>query len=134
MVARMQGLLLQSFVDGPDCPNISSPVPAWPRLPAHDCRLNFSLPTLVGALPTDLSGFTGGVGGVLWLIREVADTLPGPKPQLGWRAFASPTSEGACTLPTGRSTQLLHFSETQLFLLQAGALLGYLAVQLVATG
>jgi len=60
----------------------------------------------------------------------VLDTLP--MPQVGWQAFASPFGAGTCSL--ARSTQLFYFSDTGLFLVQAGALLGYLVVQLVLAG
>lgn len=60
----------------------------------------------------------------------VLDTLP--MPRVGWQAFASPFGAETCSL--ARSTQLFYFSDTGLFLVQAGALLGYLVVQLVLAG
>lgn len=71
------------------------------------------------------------LGLALYTTCCVLDTLP-VMPQVGWRAFASPAKELGCSLP--RSTQLFFFSDTQLFLLQASAVLGYLVVQLIVSG
>jgi hypothetical protein len=87
-----------------------------------------------GIAPESVGPRAAYFGAVLGLTLHatccVLDTLP--MPQVGWQAFASPTSEGACTL--SRSTQLFFFSDTQFFLLQAGAMMGYLVVQLVVSG
>jgi len=60
----------------------------------------------------------------------VADALYAPS--IGWTKFRSPTENPACTL--ARTQQLFWFSSSPLFPVQAGALLGYLAVQLVVGG
>lgn len=60
----------------------------------------------------------------------VGDTLL--TPQMGAVAFESPTKNPACTL--AKSQQLFHFSSSSLFVVQAGATLGYLIVQLIVAG
>lgn len=69
------------------------------------------------------------LGLALYATCCVLDTLP--MPQLG-KQFSSPTDEGACTLP--KTTQLFFFSETQLFLVQGAAMLGFLVIQLIVSG
>lgn len=66
----------------------------------------------------------------LFAVCCVLDTLP--LPLVGGKVFESPIKELSCSLP--RSTQLFFFSDTQFFLVQASAMLGYLVVQLIVSG
>jgi hypothetical protein len=59
----------------------------------------------------------------------ILDTLP--MPAMG-NAFQSPVNATTCTL--ARSNQLYFFSDTPFYLVQAGATLGYLVLQLVVSG
>lgn len=66
----------------------------------------------------------------LYALSCVADSLF--TPQLGHQPFHSPLRNVTCTL--ARTQQLFYFSSSQLFVLQAAGVLGYLIVQLVVAG
>lgn len=112
---------------------------AWSLLSAHVFYGIMCLSTLnvvaSGMAPESAGPRSAYFGAVLALALHTAccvlDTLP--MPQVGPKAFISPFTESStCTL--AKSNQLYFFSDTPLYLAQAGATLAYLVVQLVVSG
>jgi len=112
---------------------------AWSLLSAHVFYGLMCLSTLnvaiSGVSPRSVGPRSAYFGAVLALFLHTAccilDTLP--MPGLGPRQFVSPfTDSSTCTL--AKSNQLFFFSNTPLFLAQAGATMAYLVIQLVLSG
>ena len=112
---------------------------AWSLLSAHVFYGLMCLSTVnvfvSGVAPESAGSRSAYFGAVLALalhsISCMLDTLP--LPQVGPNAFVSPFTESStCTL--AKSNQLFYFSDTPLYLAQAGATLSYLVIQLVLSG
>ncbi len=112
---------------------------AWSLLSAHVFYGLMCLSTLnvivSGLAPDSVGPRSAYFGAVLALTLHAAccvlDTLP--MPQVGPKPFVSPfTDSSTCTL--AKSNQLFFFSDTPLYLAQAGATLAYLVIQLVVSG
>lgn len=112
---------------------------AWSLLSAHAFYGLMCLSTLnviaTGMAPGSAGPRSAYFGAVLALALHttccVLDTLP--MPQVGPKSFVSPFTESStCTL--AKSNQLYFFSDTPLYLAQAGATLSYLVIQLVVSG
>lgn len=112
---------------------------AWSLLSAHVFYGLMCLSTLnvvvSGIAPDSVGPRSAYFGAVLILALHTAccilDTLP--MPQVGPKPFVSPfTNASTCTL--AKSNQLFFFSDTPLYLAQAGATLAYLIIQLVVSG
>ncbi len=112
---------------------------AWSLLSAHVFYGLMCLSTLnvvvSGVAPDSAGPRSAYFGAVLALTLHTAccvlDTLP--MPQVGPKVFVSPfTDSRTCTL--AKSNQLFFFSDTTLYLAQAGATLAYLIIQLVVSG
>lgn len=112
---------------------------AWSLLSAHVFYGLMCLSTLnvaiSGVSPESVGPRSAYFGAVLALALHatccVLDTLP--MPQVGPKQFVSPfTDSSTCTL--AKSNQLFFFSDSSLYLAQAGGVLAYLVIQLVVSG
>ena len=93
--------------------------------------LNVIVSGIAPESPAPRSGYFGAVLALsLHVTSCVLDTIP--MPRVGSTEFASPVNATTCSLP--KSNQLFFFGDSQLYLVQAGATMAYLVVQLVVSG